>query len=150
MRILDALDIEYTMHRYEWDEDYLDAIHAAASAGLDPEIVYKTIVMKNSDNLLFVFCLPAQFEISRKKAKEITGSRDIELLKTSELKNATGYIRGGCSPLGMKHKLPTFIEELALLEERICVSAGERGMFLELRPEDLRRAAEAEFAGFTI
>ncbi len=149
MRILESLSMPYEVHTYQFDEDHLDAIHAAKSAGLDPERVFKTIVMRNSENQIFVFCLPAEFEISMKKARALTGSRDIDLIKQSEMLALTGYIRGGCSPLGMKRHYPTFIEETALLEDTIYVSGGQRGLQLEVRPEDLRMAAEARFADFT-
>ena len=148
MRILEALGIEYKKHSYEVDEEHLDAVHAAKEVGIETERVYKTIVMKNSNNQLFVFCLPADFDISLKKARAITGSKDIDLLKMTELQKYTGYIRGGCSPLGMIKKYPTFILDLAELEETICVSAGIRGTFLEVKPNDLLRAAEAEYRDF--
>ena len=148
MRILESLGIEYEIHRYEVDEDHLDAIHAAESAGLEKEKVFKTIVVRNQEKQLFVFCLPAEFEISMKRARELTGSKDLELVKQDELLSLTGYIRGGCSPLGMKRKYPTFIEETALLEDSIYVSAGVRGMQIELKPEDLAISADAQFADF--
>ena len=149
MRILESLGISYTVHEYEWDEEHLDAVYASQKAGLDPERVYKTIVMRNSDRELFVFCLPAKEEISLKKARSLTGSKEIDLVKATELLGLTGYIRGGCSPLGMRRKYPTFIEEMAQLEDTVYVSAGQRGFQLELAPEDLRRAADAVFADFT-
>ena len=93
MRILDSLSIEYEVKKYSWDEEHLDAVHAAESMGLDTERVFKTIVMKNNDNKLFVFCLPADFSISLKKARALTGSKDIDLLKMDELRKYTGYIR---------------------------------------------------------
>ena len=105
--------------------------------------------MRSSDNRIFVFCLPALFEISMKKARALTESHDIALIKQTELLPLTGYIRGGCSPLGMKKRYPTFIEETAQLEETIFVSGGQRGIQLEVSPEDLRRAADASFADFT-
>lgn len=148
MRILDALGIEYGILEYQWDEEHLDAVHASGSLGVETEQVFKTIVMKNSDNKLFVFCLPADFSISLKKARAITGSKEIELLPMNALRANTGYIRGGCSPLGMIKKYPTFIEETALLEDKVYVSAGERGCMISLSPEDLRRAADASFADF--
>lgn len=148
MRILDSLSIQYDVHHYEWDEDHLDAIHASESAGLDPERVYKTIVMRNTDKEIFVFCLPAEFEISMKKARALTDSKEIDLVKTTELLGLTGYIRGGCSPLGMKRHYPTFISELAELEETIYVSGGQRGIQLELKPADLIKAASAVYADF--
>ena len=82
MRILESLSIPYTVHTYQWDEEHLDAVHAAESAGLDIERVYKTIVMRNSNKELFVFCLPAEFEISLKKARTVTGSKEIDLIKS--------------------------------------------------------------------
>ena len=150
MRILDSLGIGYTIHTYEWDEEHLDAVHAAEKAGLELEKVYKTIVMQNSEKKIFVFCLPAEFSVSLKKARALTGSKEIDLIKMDDLLKLTGYIRGGCSPLGMKKRYPTYIEETALLEDHIYVSAGQRGMQLEVDPEDLRRAADAQFADFII
>ncbi len=149
MRILDSMNIPYSIHTYSWDEEHLDAIHAAQSAGLNIEKVFKTIVMKNTENQLFVFCLPAEFEISLKKARILTHSKDIELLKLSELQKYTGYIRGGCSPLGMIRKYPTFIEETAQLEDRIFISAGQRGIQLEIAPNDLIKAIDGEYADFS-
>ena len=148
MRILESLSIPYTVHTYEWDEEHLDAIHAAASAGLDTERVYKTIVMMNSNKELFVFCLPAEFSVSLKKARAVTGSKELDLLPLTELQKYTGYIRGGCSPLGMKKHYPTFISELAELEETIYVSAGQRGMQLSLRPDDLIKATNGSYEDF--
>lgn len=148
MRILDSLSIPYSVHTYQWDEEHLDAVHAAESAGLDPERVYKTIVMRNSGKRIFVFCLPAEFGISLKKARALTASREIDLIRMDELLPLTGYIRGGCSPLGMRKHYPTYISDFASLEETIFVSGGQRGIQIELRPDDLARAAEAEFADF--
>ena len=148
MRILESLSIPYTVHTYEWDEEHLDAIHAAASAGLDTERVYKTIVMMNSNKELFVFCLPAEFSVSLKKARAVTGSKELDLLPLTELQKYTGYIRGGCSPLGMKKHYPTFISELAELEETIYVSAGQRGMQLSLKPDDLIKATNGSYEDF--
>ena len=148
MRILDSLGIGYTIHTYEWDEEHLDAVHAAEKAGLELEKVYKTIVMQNSEKKIFVFCLPAEFSVSLKKARALTGSKEIDLIKMDDLLKLTGYIRGGCSPLGMKKHYPTFISELAELEDTIYVSAGQRGMQLEVNPDDLVRAADAEYADF--
>ena len=148
MRILESLSIPYTVHTYEWDEEHLDAIHAAASAGLDTERVYKTIVMMNSNKELFVFCLPAELSVSLKKARAVTGSKELDLLPLTELQKYTGYIRGGCSPLGMKKHYPTFISELAELEETIYVSAGQRGMQLSLKPDDLIKATNGSYEDF--
>ena len=149
MRLLEQKGIAYETVEYEVDEDHLDAVHASQSAGLDPETVYKTIVMKGASNQLYVFVTPAEFTISLKKARALTGEKDLELLKTDLLLKYTGYIRGGCSPLGMIRQYPTFIEALAELEDYIHVSAGKRGLQLKLTPADLQRATGAVFADFT-
>ena len=149
MRLLEQKGIAYETVEYEVDEDHLDAVHASQSAGLDPETVYKTIVMKGASNQLYVFVTPAEFTISLKKARALTGEKELELLKTDLLLKYTGYIRGGCSPLGMIRQYPTFIEALAELEDYIQVSAGKRGLQLKLTPADLQRATGAVFADFT-
>ena len=149
MRILDKNGVKYDVVTYEVDEEHLDAVHIANAAGLNLEQVFKTIVMVNQANELFVFCLPAQLDISLKKARDLTGSKSIDLLKLDLLQKYTGYIRGGCSPLGMIHSYPTFIEELATIEDSIYVSGGLRGVQLHLSPDDLRRCCNATFASFT-
>lgn len=149
MRILESMGIAYEVVSYSWDEEQLDAVHASMMAGLSPQQVYKTIVMQDSDNQVFVFCLPAEFSVSLKKARELTQSKDLELIKLDTLQSITGDIRGGCSPLGMKRHFPTFIEEVAQLEPYIFVSAGQRGLQVKIRPDDLVFAANAQFADFT-
>ncbi|MBJ2357360.1 Cys-tRNA(Pro) deacylase [Sphaerochaeta sp. S2] len=149
MRILEAQAIPYEVVEYMWDEEHLDAVHASEVAGLEPSQVFKTIVLEDSEKQIFVFCLPADFSVSLKKVKALTGSKDIELLKLDRLQSVTGYIRGGCSPLGMKRKFPTFIEEVAQTEPYIHVSAGMRGLQLRIKPEDLVSATQGQFADFT-
>ncbi len=149
MRILEKNSIDYRVITYEYDEDHLDAVHIAKSAGLNLEQVFKTIVMINQSKELFVFCLPAQLEISLKKARDLTGSKSIDLLKLDQLQKYTGYIRGGCSPLGMIHTYPTFVEELATLEDTIYVSGGQRGLQVQLKPTDLVKCCKATVASFT-
>lgn len=149
MRILDRSGVRYETIPYNVDEDHLDAVHVAKEAGLELDRVFKTIVMVNQSKELFVFCLPAQLEVSLKKVRELTGSKSMELLKLDLLQKYTGYIRGGCSPLGMIHSYPTFIEELATIEDSIYVSAGLRGLQLRLSPYDLARCCNARFASFT-
>lgn len=149
MRILESKGIKYEVVEYDWDEEHLDAVHASAMAGLSDQVVFKTIVMQDTSNAVYVFCLPASFSVSLKKARDLTGSKDIDLIKLDRLQSVTGYIRGGCSPLGMKKHFPTYIEELAQLEEYIYVSAGQRGLQLKVKPQDLVDAAEGVFADFT-
>lgn len=150
MRILDNLGIGYEVFEYDYDEENLDAMHVSSVLRILPEQIFKTIVLINNEKKLFVFVLPADFTISLKKAKTLTESKDIDLLKTAELQKHTGYIRGGCSPLGMIKKYPTFIEETAELEDYIYVSAGVRGQMLKLSPNDLIKATNGSVCDFVI
>ena len=154
MRILDGLGIAYRVLEYDISDETNEdiALYSARVLGLAPETVYKTIIMENSDKEHFVFCLPAGFSISLKKARELTGSSSIDLKKTDRLLALTGYVRGGVSPLGMKRRFPTFVSDLAQLEEFIYVSGGLRGVSLKIRPSDLLFAlgasCSASFADF--
>ncbi len=145
MRILEKENIKYQVKEYAVDENNLDAVHVAKTANINIDLVYKTIVMINENKEIFVFCLPAEFDISLKKARALTSSNKIELLKLDMLKKVTGYIRGGCSPLAMKKSYQTFISDFALLEEKIYVSAGVRGLQLIVNPRDLAKCIGASF-----
>ena len=150
MRILDSLGITYQILEYsisdETNEDI--ALYTSRVLGIPSEQVYKTIIMESSSREYFVFCLPAGFSISLKRARELTGSSSIDLLKTDKLLSLTGYVRGGVSPLGMKRRFPTFVEELAQLEEFVYVSGGLRGVSLKVKPADLVHACSGTFASF--
>ena len=150
MRILDSMGISYEILEYdissEMNEDR--ALYTSRVLGILSEQVYKTIIMENSSREYFVFCLPAGFSISLKCARELTGSSSIDLMKTDKLLSLTGYIRGGVSPIGMKRHFPTFVEELAQLEDYVYVSGGVRGVSLKLRPSDLLSACSGTFASF--
>lgn len=148
MRILEKDNIPYSVKTYEVDEDNLDAINVAKKANINIDLVYKTIVMINEKKEVFVFCLPAEFDVSLKKAKKITNSNKIELLKLNDLKNITGYIRGGCSPIGMKKQYTTYLSDIAQLEDSIYISAGIRGMQLILNPDDLIKCISATYEDF--
>ena len=125
MRILEAAGVPYSSVEYAWDEAHLDAVSAARKLNIDPDMLFKTIVMISEDNEVFVFCVPAPSEVSLKKVRNITGKK-ITPLKLESLQKTTGYVRGGCSPLGMKKHFSTFIDETAQLYDRIYVSAGEQ------------------------
>ena len=144
MRILEAMGISDSSIEYAWDEAHLDAVTAAHKLNIEPEMLFKTIVMISEDNEVFVFCVPAPSEVSLKKARIVTGKK-ITPLKLEALQKTTGYIRGGCSPLGMKKHFPTFIDETAQLYDRIYVSAGERGHTLGIAPADLQEICAAAF-----
>lgn len=149
MRILEREQIDFSITSYAWDEEHLDAISAAEHLGVEPQQVYKTIVCEDGEGGYCVFCLPAQFSVNLKKARAITGKWQLVPLKQARLKEVTGYIRGGCSPIGMKSSYPTYIEELSALEEYIYISSGERGVQIRIRPQDLTKVLGAEIADFT-
>lgn len=150
MRILETENVPFEVHTYEFDEENLDAQHAAASAGLPPEQVFKTIVMRNERNEIYVFCVPATTTVNLKKVRALTGSKDINPVHPQELLKLTGYIRGGCSPLGMKKKYPTYIDETAILFDTIFVSAGQRGLQLGVNGEQLASVTGAELTELTL
>ena len=144
MRRLDAAGISYEVMEYEVDESDLSGKHIADEIGLTHEIVFKTLVAKGDKTGFVVFCIPVDKEIDLKLAARETGNKRIEMLTVKELLPVTGYIRGGCSPIGMKKKFPTFVEESALLHERITVSAGVRGAQLLLRVAELLPFVQAK------
>ena len=137
MRRLDAAKIKYEVKEYEVDESDLSGVHIASQIGLPCEMVFKTLTAKGDKTGVIVFCIPAHKEIDLKKAAAITGNKKVELLPVKDLLATTGYIRGGCSPIGMKRNFPTFIEESAREHEKITVSAGIKGAQLLLRVDDL-------------
>lgn len=137
MRQLDAAKISYTPMTYEVDESDLSGTHIAEEIGLPYEQVFKTIVTRGDKTGPLVFCIPCNREIDLKKAASATGNKRIEPLAVKELLGLTGYIRGGCSPIGMKKKFPTYFDASCLLVESLTVSAGVRGIQLLLRREDI-------------
>ena len=137
MRILDSAKIEYIPYTYEADENDLSGVHVASQIGLNPDFVFKTLVARGDKNGLLVFCIPCAMELDLKKCARVSGDKKIELLPVKELLANTGYIRGGCSPIGMKKQYPTFIDETALLFDKITVSAGVRGCQLLLDTQKL-------------
>ena len=143
-RLLDAAGIAYTLIPYEVDEEHLDASHVAASLGEDVDRVFKTLVLRGDRNGFFVCVIPSSLEVDLKVAARISGNKSCEMIHVRELLPTTGYIRGGCSPIGMKKAFPTFIHESALLYEHIYVSAGVRGLQICIAPEDLIRFVGAE------
>lgn len=148
MRILDGLKIKYETLNYEDDGEHQLARGAAESTakklGIDPAACFKTIVMRSESRQIFVFCQSALHEINLKKARAAASAKEITPVKPEELLSLTGYIRGGCSPLGMKKKYPTFIDQTALNYEKIYISAGVRGQQLALSPQDLLKATDAQ------
>lgn len=148
MRILDSMKIAYEVKSYDDDREHAlehgAAEKTAEKIGISPESVFKTIVMRTDSKEICVFCQSAIHEINLKKARNVSGAKEISPVKQDELLALTGYVRGGCSPLGMKRKFRTFIDESVLNLEKVCVSAGIRGEQLILNPLDLLKATDAQ------
>lgn len=149
MRLLDAAGISYRAQEYEVDEQDLSGLHVARQIGQDPNCVFKTLVLKGEKTGYLVCCIPVAEELDLKKAARAAGDKKVEMLPMKELLPITGYIRGGCSPIGMKKKFPTYIEETAVLFDEIAVSAGIRGAQVILNPEDLCQYVEGTYASLT-
>ena len=142
-RLLDAAGIAYSLVEYAVDENNLDASHVASQLGEDLDRVFKTLVLRGDKSGPFVCVIPGSLEVDLKVAARISGNKNCEMLHVKELLPLTGYVRGGCSPIGMKKQFPTFVHESALLYDTIFVSAGVRGMQLCLSPQDLIRFVDA-------
>ena len=149
MRQLDAAKIEYEIKDYVPDENDLSGVHIAEQIGLSPSQTFKTLVTRGDKTGVVVFCIPADCEIDLKAAAAVTKNKRIEMLHTSELLATTGYIRGGCSPVGMKKKFPTYIDESALSFDKITVSSGTKGMQLLLSPTELVKFIGANVCSVT-
>lgn len=148
MRQLDAAKIKYEVYEYEVDESDLSGTHIAAQLGLDFNMVFKTIVARGDKTGLLVFCVPCHKEIDLKAAAAVTGNKRVEPVQVKELLGLTGYIRGGCSPIGMKKKFPTYIEASALDFDKITVSSGVRGAQLLISTQELIAFVGAKCAEF--
>jgi Cys-tRNA(Pro)/Cys-tRNA(Cys) deacylase len=143
VRLLDARKIPYALLEYEVDENDLRAVTLARKIGQDPAQIFKTLVLRGDKNGIFVAVIPGDSEVDLKKAARVTGNKSAEMVQMKELLPLTGYIRGGCSPLGMKKNYPVHIHETCLLYDRIFISAGTRGMQIRINPEDLIRMTGA-------
>lgn len=149
MRLLEAADISYRTAEYEYDESNLSGMHAAEQIGMEAEQVFKTLVTRGDKTGVIVFCIPVNMELDLKKAAVVSKNKKVEMTHMKELLGLTGYIRGGCSPIGMKKKYPTYIDETCILFEEIAVSAGIRGEQVILDPQDLIRYTDAVEADIT-
>ena len=136
-RLLDAAGISYSLVPYQVDEEHLEASHVAHQLGEDLDRVFKTLVLRGDKNGLFVCVVPGSMEVDLKVAARISGNKNCAMIHVKELLPLTGYIRGGCSPIGMKKPFPTFIHESALLWDTIYVSAGIRGLQICIEPQAL-------------
>jgi Cys-tRNA(Pro)/Cys-tRNA(Cys) deacylase len=150
VRLVQQAKIPCREHFYDYDENDLNGMHAAEALGRDPEEVFKTLVARGAKTGINVFCIPVCCELDLKKAAKAAGDKNMELIPVKELLNLTGYIRGGCSPVGMKKKYPTYFDETCELYDTIAVSAGERGHQMVLPPLALVELVEATLADLTV
>lgn len=137
VRLLEAAGIPFELGEYEVDEEDLSGVHAAEMIGMPPEQVFKTLVARGDRNGIAVFCIPVAEELDLKRAAAVSGNKSLQMVHVRELLALTGYIRGGCSPVGMKKHYPTYVDETCILFDRIAVSAGRRGLQLLISPDDL-------------
>lgn len=149
LRLLETAGIETEVFEYEVDESDLSGVHIAEVLGTDPDTVFKTLVCRGDKNGINVFVIPVAAELDLKKCAVVSKNKRVEMIQVKELLGLTGYIRGGCSPVGMKKKYPTYIDETAIVFDKIYVSAGMRGMQVKLNPEALAEYVGAEFCDLT-
>lgn len=149
-RLLDKAKVDYELIPYEVDEQDLSAVHVAASLGENIECVFKTLVLHGDKNGYFVCVIPGEHEVDLKMAAKVSGNKKCDLVPMKDLLPLTGYIRGGCSPIGMKKAFPTYIHHTCTDFPFIYISAGQRGLQLKLAPQDLIREAHAEVCALFI
>lgn len=145
MRILDKNKIEYNSLTYDASDGHIDGAAVAEKTGQDPKTVYKTLVTMGNSKNLYVFVLPVLEELDLKKGAKVSGEKKIEMIHVKDINNLTGYIRGGCSPIGMKKQYKTFIQKDALNLEKIVFSGGKIGLQIEMNPKDIEKAIRVEF-----
>lgn len=145
LRIIESSGTEFETYEYDIADGMIDAVSIARKIGRTPEEVFKTLVTEDPKHEHFVFVVPAAGELDLKKAAKVTGKKSIDLIPSKQLLGLTGYIHGGCSPVGMKKAFPTFIDETAILFENICVSGGRVGLNIAIAPDELAQLTGAEF-----
>lgn len=150
MRKLDKVGIKYEPIEYVPDDSDLSGVHIAKQTGLPPEIMFKTLVARGEKRGLLVFCIPVNAELDLKKCAAVAGDKRVELVAVKELLGLTGYIRGGCSPIGMKKDFPTYFDETVILYDKITVSAGIKGCQLMLSQSELIDFIGATVADLTV
>ena len=149
MRLLDQKKIPYKKHSYSCGGEPPDGVTVASLLGEPPGKVFKTLVCQGADKAWLVFVIPADKELDLKKAARASGEKSVALIHVKELLPLTGYVRGGCSPIGMKKLFPTFFDRSAEHQETVLVSAGKIGLQTELSPQDLARLTQGVFADLT-
>lgn len=150
MRLLKQAGVEFETGEYEVDESDLSGVHAAEMLGVDPDCVFKTLVARGEGRNLYVFCIPVAQELDLKKCASAVGEKKLEMVHVKELLGLTGYVRGGCSPIGMKKRFPTFVDETAQLFDTIHFSGGKVGCQIRMNPDDLARLIPFQYADLTV
>jgi Cys-tRNA(Pro)/Cys-tRNA(Cys) deacylase len=145
MRLLDSAGVQYLTAEYEYEDHDPSGAHVAAATGFQAEQIFKTLVTNGDKTGVNVFCIPVSEELDLKKAAAVSKNKKIDLLHVKDLLNTTGYIRGGCSPIGMKKSFPTFIDETAILFDEISVNAGAKGHLITIEPNALQAFIGADF-----
>ena len=149
MRLLEQKKIPYTPHEYPHGDEAVDGVTVAESLGQPPEKVFKTLVARGASKKIYVFDIPVAEELDLKKAAKAVGEKSIAMIHVKEITDLTGYVRGGCSPVGMKKQYPTVFHESCLAEETIMVSAGKIGYQVQCKPDDLLSYIGAKTADIT-
>lgn len=145
MRILDKNKIQYNALTYDASDGHIDGAAVAKKTGQDPETVYKTLVTIGNSRNLYVFVIPVLEELDLKKCAKVSGEKKLEMIHVKDINKFTGYIRGGCSPLGMKKQYDTFVQEEALKLDKIVFSGGKIGLQIEMDPKDLEKVINVKF-----
>ncbi|RBP94681.1 Cys-tRNA(Pro)/Cys-tRNA(Cys) deacylase [Cytobacillus firmus] len=146
MRMLDAQKVDYELITYDNQDGKIDGVSVAAKIEKDPEAVYKTLVAQGHSKQVYVFIIPVAEELDLKKAAKAAGEKKVEMIPVKDIQKLTGYIRGGCSPVGMKKQYPSFVDAKAAELDLIIVSGGKIGMQMELKAEELQKAIGAKLA----
>ncbi|HBK6380102.1 TPA: Cys-tRNA(Pro) deacylase [Enterococcus faecium] len=146
IRMVEQKKIPYTEHEYEWDESHLSASSVAEQLPESQSRIFKTLVAVGNVTGPLVAVIPGEAELNLKKLAKVSGNKKVEMLHLKDLEATTGYIRGGCSPIGMKKLFPTYLDQIAESYEQIIVSAGRRGLQMELAPQDICALTSGQFA----
>lgn len=150
IRLIEQQKIPYVEREFAWSEEHIDALTAAHNVGLPEDEIFKTLVTTGNKTGPVIAVIPGNQELDLKALAKVSGNKKIEMLPLKELEQTTGYIRGGCSPVGMKKLYPTFIDKSALKKGTIHVSAGRRGLQMSLLAEDLGGLVKAQFVDLTM
>ncbi|HGF7680142.1 TPA: Cys-tRNA(Pro) deacylase [Enterococcus faecium] len=146
IRMVEQKKIPYTEHEYEWDENHLSASSVAEQLPESQSRIFKTLVAVGNVTGHLVAVIPGEAELNLKKLAKVSGNKKVEMLHLKDLEATTGYIRGGCSPIGMKKLFPTYLDQIAENYDQIIVSAGRRGLQMELAPQDICALTSGQFA----